>query len=169
MIDSKAGLTFFVLIGLFGLPVAACIEHVTTPVEEADTRDEQREVMNALLGEVDRENLLRAVETIESHGNPNAVSSKGAKGRYQLMDRTAHKPGFGVRPLRNRSQKEQKRFAKDYLSAMMSHYQRVLSEAAYNAGPTAVDKAFKEALAKLPVETEKYVGKVEKEFAENGE
>ena len=42
-------------------------------------------------------------------------------------------------------------------------------EAAYNAGPGAVDRAFKSALGKLPAETRHYVKKVEKQYAEDGE
>jgi len=89
------------------------------------------------------DSLLHAVMMQESGGNPNAVSSKGAKGLYQITDSTARNPGFGVEPLRNNSIIDQKRFAKDYLGAMLERYDGNLpvSLAAYNAGPGAVDKA----------------------------
>jgi len=89
------------------------------------------------------DSLLHAVMMQESGGNPNAVSSKGARGLYQIMDATARNPGFGVEPLRNNSITDQERFAKDYLGAMLERYDGNLpvSLAAYNAGPGAVDKA----------------------------
>lgn len=168
---SENGLLLLLTLGLFGVPIAASYDMATTekpsPVaSDVDTRDEQRELMDALLNEVDRENLLRAVEHVESHGDPNAVSAKGAKGRYQLMDGTARKPGMGVTPMRNRSQKEQKRFARDYLNALLEHYHGNvrLALAAYNGGVGRVDRV----LAQLPKETQDYVQKVQ-EFAENGE
>jgi soluble lytic murein transglycosylase-like protein len=42
---------------------------------------------------VDMERLLDAVRQVESGGNPNAVSPKGAKGPYQFMDATAAEYG----------------------------------------------------------------------------
>jgi membrane-bound lytic murein transglycosylase MltF len=120
----------------------------------------------ALMAALADDNLLRAVEHVESHGNPNAVSPKGAKGRFQLMDGTAKKPGLGVKPIRNRSQKEQKRFARDYLDALLRHYHgnERLALAAYNAGPGRVDRV----IAMLPKETREYVVRVQ-QFADNGE
>ncbi len=118
-------------------------------------------LMDAILDEAHDESLLHAVETVESHGNANAVSPKGAKGKYQIMDQTAKKPGFGVKPMQNRSQKEQKRLAKQYTKALMKHYEEVLTLAAYNGGVGRVDRALNSALATLPKETQNYVVKVQ--------
>jgi hypothetical protein len=162
-----------VIIGVGLFPVAALCQHSSKAVHAPDNPeaayqhpDEQRKLMDALLEEVDREQLLRAVEHVESHGDPKAVSPKGAKGRYQLMDRTAKKPGLGVKPMQNRSQKEQRRFARAYLDALLKHYHGdvKLALAAYNGGVGRVDRV----LAMMPKETREYVAKVQ-QYAENGE
>lgn len=113
-----------------------------------------------------RDPLLKAVIQVESGGNPNAVSSKGARGLGQAMPETAKDPGYGVKQMHDHSVKEQLRFAGDYLNAMRRRYGNAkLALAAYNAGPGAVDKV----LAKMPKETQRYVQKVAKQYAENEE
>lgn len=89
------------------------------------------------------EELLPALIQVESGGDPNAVSPKGARGLGQTMPETARDPGFGVEPMRNNSPQEQRRIAKDYLAAMLRKYggNESLALAAYNAGPGTVDKA----------------------------
>ncbi len=105
--------------------------------------------------------LLRAVIRVESGGDADAVSPKGAKGMGQAMPSTAHKPGYGVEKMKNHSVKEQLRFADDYLKAMRKKYGNTkLALAAYNAGPGKVDKV----LAKMPKETRDYVKKVAVEY-----
>lgn len=95
----------------------------------------------------------------ESGGDPGAVSPKGAFGVGQAMPATAANPGYGVRPMQNRSVSEQRRFARDYLAAMLERYggDPVRAAAAYNAGPGRVDKA-----GGVPniAETQNYVRKV---------
>ena len=80
---------------------------------------------------------------VESAGNNNAVSNKGARGLTQVMPKTGVDPGFGVQPLQNTSPDEYKRFGRDYLKAMVSEfngdYEKAL--AAYNAGYGNVQKA----------------------------
>jgi hypothetical protein len=103
---------------------------------------------------------------IESGNNPNAVSSAGARGLYQLMPETAAKPGFKVKPLSTGSDidaapvEEQRRFSKDYLSAMLKRYDGdlALALAAYNGGAGRVDDYIKDGKA-LPAETVEYVQK----------
>lgn len=71
------------------------------------------------------------------------TSSKGAKGRMQVMDGTNSDPGYGVAPARDDSLEERARVGRDYLQAMLQNYGGNLAQAlaAYNAGPGNVDKA----------------------------
>lgn len=93
--------------------------------------------------------LVTTVATAESDNrdlNPDGsvvTSSKGAKGRMQVMDTTNTDPGFGVRPAQNDSLEERARVGRDYLQAMLQNYGGNLTQAlaAYNAGPGNVDKA----------------------------
>ena len=63
-------------------------------------------------------NLYKAIEQIESGGDPDALSSKGARGLMQVMPSTARKPGYGIRPAKNDSKEEYVRVGKDYAKAM---------------------------------------------------
>ena len=81
--------------------------------------------------------LLQAVMVAESGGDPNALSSKGARGLMQLMPATARL--YGVR---NAFDPEQNiRGASRYLRDLTDRYRDDLELvlAAYNAGPAAVD------------------------------
>lgn len=121
--------------------------------------------------------LLPTLKQVESAGDTQALSPKGAAGAYQIMPATARKPGFGVTPLRWWDGKdprtapyhEQKRFANDYLNAIQALHggNRVLAAASYNAGPNAVLQAkrtargnLRIAVGLLPTETKVYVRKV---------
>jgi len=85
--------------------------------------------------------LASAVMHVESRGNANAVSPKGARGTMQTMPGTLRDPGFGVTPARNDSPEELERVGRDYLKALLRHYggNITLALAAYNAGPGTVD------------------------------
>jgi soluble lytic murein transglycosylase-like protein len=118
--------------------------------------------------------LARAVMLQESGGNPNAVSSAGARGLMQLMPQTARDPGFGIAPARNESPQENLRVGREYLAAMLSRYggDQTLALAAYNAGPGRVDAALQAAggdrqaaIARLPAETRNYVTAVPRRVA----
>jgi soluble lytic murein transglycosylase len=81
--------------------------------------------------------LVKAVIAAESHFNPQAVSPKGAQGLMQLMPATARDLGVSD-PLEAR---DNVRGGTRYLRRLMDRYgdlSRAL--AAYNAGPTAVDR-----------------------------
>ena len=81
--------------------------------------------------------LVKAVIAAESNFDPSAVSHKGAQGLMQLMPSTSAKLGVGdpFQPIDN------VRGGTAYLRQMLDRYgdvERAL--AAYNAGPTAVDR-----------------------------
>jgi soluble lytic murein transglycosylase-like protein len=103
-----------------------------------------------------RPDLVRAVVQVESAYNPNAVSPKGAQGLMQLMPSTARELGVlnPFNPIENI------RAGIRYLRRLLDRYNNdeVLALAAYNAGPTAVDKYGE----KVPPyrETRDYVTKV---------
>ena len=118
--------------------------------------------------------LANAVLQQESGGNPNAVSSAGARGLMQLMPGTQRDPGFGVAPARDDSPEENVRVGRDYLRAMLDRYggDQTLALAAYNAGPGRVDQALQAAggnrvaaIARLPAETRNYVQQVPQRVA----
>lgn len=101
--------------------------------------------MNAL--SVPQDALLQAVYQQESgnrHRNADGslvTSPKGAQGVGQIMPPTGKDPGFGVKPLQDDSEQENRRFTGDYLGAMLKRYNgnQILALAAYNAGPGQVD------------------------------
>lgn len=100
---------------------------------------------------------------VESNGNPNAVSPKGARGLMQIMPNTGRDPGFGITPLRNNSPEENVRFGRDYLDAMHNRYgDPTAALVAYNAGPAVADDWVRSGRDpnKLPAETRNYVAKV---------
>lgn len=100
---------------------------------------------------------------VESGGNPNAVSPKGARGLMQIMPATAKDPGFGVKPMQNDTPAENLRVGQDYTDALLKKYQDPsLALMAYNWGPGNVDKwvASGKDPAAVPAETQAYVQNV---------
>jgi soluble lytic murein transglycosylase-like protein len=98
----------------------------------------------------------------ESAGNPNAVSSAGARGLMQVMPSTARDPGFGIRPS-NGTQADDVRVGQEYRAKMHQRYGGDLSKmwAAYNAGPGRTDRMIATHgdnwLGHMPAETRSYV------------
>ncbi len=94
--------------------------------------------------------LVAQAESNDRDLNPDGsvvTSSKGAKGRMQVMDATNRDPGYGVTPARDDSLEERARVGRDYFQAMLQEYGGNLTQAlaAYNAGPGNVNRALKEA------------------------
>ena len=110
--------------------------------------------------------IYSITETIESGGNPNAVSPKGARGPMQTMPGTLRDPGFGVTPARDNSVPEMRRVGREYIDAMRGKYNGDMRKAwaAYNWGPGNLDEAIAKHgengwFAKAPKETRNYVRK----------
>lgn len=111
------------------------------------------------------DNVKEAVKYVESRGNPNAVSSKGAVGTMQTMPGTLRDPGYGVIPARDNSPQEQERVGKDYLDALYRKYKDMdTALAAYNHGPGNVDALIQSDPEgwrnRLPRETKGYIAQV---------
>jgi soluble lytic murein transglycosylase-like protein len=109
--------------------------------------------------------IADAVKQVESGGDANAISNKGAVGTMQTMPSTLKDPGFGVKPAQNNSSKELERVGTEYLGAMQNKYDN-LNHAliAYNWGTGNTDKWIKKGakFAELPKETQNYVKKINK-------
>jgi len=95
--------------------------------------------------------LVRAIIEVESAGNPEAVSPRGAAGLMQLMPATAAR--YGTPDLFDPEQNIASGTA--YLRSLLDRYHSLeLALWAYNAGPSAVTRGH------VPRETRTYVPKV---------
>lgn len=105
------------------------------PIPEAASSNVQAAIQNAAAATGLSPALLKAVATVESGLNPNAVSSAGAVGLMQLMPGTAQ--ALGVNP-ENAAQNALG--GAEYLKSLLGQFGQNLSlaVAAYNAGPGAV-------------------------------
>ena len=104
--------------------------------------------------------LVQAVISAESNWNPNAVSQKGAVGMMQLMPKTARDMGV-VNPL---NADENIEGGVKYLRYLLNKFRGnlALALAAYNAGPSLVEKVG--GVPSIP-ETVKYVRQVMNEYS----
>lgn len=97
------------------------------------------------------ETVFSALTQAESRGQHTdasgglTTSPKGAQGITQVMPKVGKDPGFGVAPIKDKTEAEYLRFGRDYLKAMLKEfggdYEKAL--AAYNAGVGNVQKAIK--------------------------
>ena len=96
--------------------------------------------------------LIAAVIRCESNWDPSALSHAGARGLMQVLPETA-KRTFRVHPSRLWEAEANINLGTAYLRLLANHYRgktaRVI--AAYNAGPTRVDRG-----VRLPAETQRY-------------
>ncbi len=117
--------------------------------------------------------LLMSIVSVESAGNPRALSNKGALGLWQLMPETARRFGLTVTPSIDHrlDPRISTRAALQYLTELYLRFgDWQLTLAAYNAGEGAVERAIRRGntrefsqLAKwklLPAETREYVSTV---------
>ena len=128
----------------------------TRPASAASTSTYDPIIAQAAADYDIRADLVRAVIQVESGFNPRARSPKGAMGLMQLMPATAAE--LGVRNPFNPT--ENIRGGVAYLRSLLDRYQdETLALAAYNAGPTAVER-YGNAVPPYR-ETQQYVGKVQ--------
>ena len=121
------------------------------------------------------DSLMPLVVQTESGGkhvdeNGNLVRSKaGAEGITQLMPSTAKKPGYGIEPVKDKSESEYLRVGKEYLAALLKKFDGDAEKAlaAYNHGIGNVSKALGKAeryggnwKEMLPEETKNYLNKI---------
>jgi soluble lytic murein transglycosylase len=115
---------------------------------------------------------IAIVESSDTHMTDGKLteSPKGALGKYQIMPKTAKKPGYGVTPiadLTKASEAEHKVFAESYYQAMLKVFDgdQEKALAAYNGGAGTVKKAIKKDpdnwVALLPKESREYITKVQ--------
>lgn len=110
----------------------------------------------------DEANLM----SVESSGNQQAVSPKGARGLYQVMPATERDPGYGITPAKNSSVEEANRVGRAYYNEMLKlHHGDVgLAVASHNWGPGNVGKWLKNGAkwGDLPKETQNELIKIAK-------
>jgi hypothetical protein len=141
------------------LELVSLIELLNDPAKGQPTQKGSTAVQSMTGGTVP----TSAIRQVESGGNPNAVSPKGAQGVMQVMPNTQRDPGFGVAPAKDNSPQELERVGVDYYNAMRQKYGHdTLAAIAYNMGPGKTDEWLKAGanFNKLPAETQAYIGKV---------
>lgn len=145
---------------LYPAPSSTAIDGPTTPTAYDHLINEASQKYGVPVA------LIKAVIDTESSFNPSVTSSAGAKGLMQLMDATAQ--GLGVSdpydPVQNIDAGVR------YLSYQIKRFngQENMALAAYNAGPGRVqrlgvnsDEQLMAVLDKLPLETQRYITKIQ--------
>jgi soluble lytic murein transglycosylase-like protein len=150
------------LIGIFGRPTATASCSGMTPARMETRARLYADDINRYAKKYGVSHLLvKAIISVESCFDSRAISSAGARGLMQLMPDTARY--LGVSNVFD--QQQNIRGGVRYFSEMQKrfNYDNLLALAAYNAGPTAVDK-----YAGVPPyrETIDYVARVMKKYRE---
>jgi len=129
---------------------------VAKPVRQASAKSYDKVLKKVAQEQHLDQALLKAVMTVESNNNPQAVSDKGAVGLMQLMPDTAQRYGVTDRYDPEENILGGARYLRDLLERYNENLPLVL--AAYNAGEGAVDRYG----ARIPpyTETRHYVPKV---------
>lgn len=154
-------------------PAPVLVAKSVLPLEPEPRVDASNVVPSAIRASGLPVELLMSVVSVESAGNPRALSSKGAVGLWQLMPDTARRFGLTVTPsIDHRIDPTiSTRAALQYLTELYRRFgDWQLTLAAYNAGEGAVARAIRRGntrdfyqLAKLrllPPETREYVSAV---------
>ncbi|RDD69865.1 lytic transglycosylase domain-containing protein [Paracoccus versutus] len=148
------------LSGLFlaGLPTAGPLAQTAQPVAQQTSDPFAAHVAEASLRFGIPPNWIRAVRHVESRGNPQAVSPKGAMGLMQVMPETwaalRARHALGSDPFDPR---DNILAGTAYLREMHDRYGSIAGMlAAYNAGPGRYDEYLVSGRA-LPAETRAYV------------
>ena len=150
------------LIGVFGRPTASVSCRGMTPSRMEQRAQQYEDDINRFAREYRVSKwLVKAIISVESCFDERAISRAGAKGLMQLMPATANYLGVG-----NVFDHQQNiRGGVRYFSEMQRrfNYNDTLALAAYNAGPTAVEK-----YKGIPPyrETQNYVKRVMKKYRE---
>lgn len=121
---------------------------------------------SASAGEFHKEALMNAVMMVESRGNPNAVSSAGAVGAYQIMPATGRDLGLSPEDLKDPV--KSRAGAKKYLNMLINRYNGDVQLAlmAYNGGMGRVDNHVAGKGKPLKQETVEYPDKVMNNYYE---
>lgn len=151
-------------------PMAATDRKARAPVAAGNRVQQLRPIIEPILREEQVPTDLAAIVLVESAGQSNALSPKGARGLWQFMPSTARRYGLTVTSERDERLDVYKstRAAAHYLHDLRNQFgDWRLVFAAYNAGGETVQRAIERNGAKdfaalsgrrlLPLETRKYV------------
>lgn len=108
-------------------------------IKNIEVKEDYRKIVDEISGKYDIDpSLVKAIIKVESNFNPNAVSSKGAKGLMQLMPETADR--FQAKDVFNVHENIEAGIK--YLKFLFEKYNDRLDLvlAAYNAGEKVVDQ-----------------------------
>lgn len=110
---------------------------------------------NLAVSNTDIDKVLPLIRQAERSGD-NSISPKGARGRYQIMPKTAEQYGYDPAKLSDPAYNE--RVARVVVGDLIRRYHGNTAEvlAAYNAGPGRVDRILSGKENSLPRETQKY-------------
>jgi soluble lytic murein transglycosylase-like protein len=146
----ETGITYYT-----NVPEAKSYKKVISEKKDVAVSTDYGPIIHSMSDKYDIEpSLIKAIITVESNWNYNAVSNKGAMGLMQLMPSTAKDMSVG-NPF---NPEENIEGGTRYLRFLLDKFNDLpLALAAYNAGPRTV-----ESLGRIPyiTETEQYVKKV---------